>query len=271
MKEKKYLIIVGFIILAGFCFVKNVFAQQGAVKTLVVDTAKFRTTGGGVSASYKDITAKHFFDCDNNAFLGDPSGESFLSYLEVVEDLELEDTGLGPQALVIDNGNGFTVNLGDTSFGDTFLSHLVAWKFIMLDPGPGYMHEEGNYVWDIAEGITVLSGDMGDVVSISKDKDLSVTRSTIKFDPKVAGVISEDPKIYMGADDKKMPLVLAGIVKCNVNTENGSIKRGDILVTSSEPGYAMKAEGSRVLQGMIVGTSLGSLEQGKGKIEILIN
>ena len=75
----------------------------------------------------------------------------------------------------------------------------------------------------------------------------------------------------MGAAEGSKPLALAGVVKCNVNTENGPVKKGDILVSSSEPGYAMRADDDEVLPGMVIGSALGTLEQGKGKIYILVN
>lgn len=40
--------------------------------------------------------------------------------------------------------------------------------------------------------------------------------------------------------DSEVPLAVVGIVPCKVTTENGPILVGDLLVTSSTPGYAMK-------------------------------
>ncbi|RKY37076.1 MAG: hypothetical protein DRP78_02060, partial [Candidatus Omnitrophota bacterium] len=92
-----------------------------------------------------------------------------------------------------------------------------------------------------------------------------------KFDACVAGVISGDPKLYMGPGKGKMPLALAGIVKCKVSAENGKIQRGDLLVSSGSAGYAMRADSKDVLPGMIVGKALEGFEKGKGKIFILVN
>ncbi len=274
MKEKKcFKIIICLEILTVFCFVQVAFAQQGSTKSLVIDTAKFITTAGGGSersAAYKDLVAKQFIDLDNNAYIGDPSGLTVLNSVKVIG-LYFDDIDFGSAVMsYVNNAGIYAINFSDLS-GDARLGNVRANILTMIDAGPFSVKAGGKYVYDIAEGISVLSGGIGDVVVISKAKDLSFTRSTVKFDSKVAGVISTDPKIYMGAGEGNMPLALAGIVKCNVSTENGPVKRGDILVTSSDPGYAMKAEENQVSPGMIVGSALDSLEQGKGKIDILIN
>jgi hypothetical protein len=65
-------------------------------------------------------------------------------------------------------------------------------------------------------------------------------------------------------------MAIVGIVPCNVSTENGPIRRGDILVTSSTPGYAMRGTDRGRLPGAIVGKALQPLEMGKGTVEVLI-
>lgn len=59
-----------------------------------------------------------------------------------------------------------------------------------------------------------------------------------------------------------------GIYLVKFNSENGPIKKGDIVTTSSEPGVAMKATES----GMIIGIALEDAngESGLVKIRILI-
>jgi hypothetical protein len=270
MEKIKYLKIVScLIILLVLCFSRFGFAQQGSAKSLWLETDRFDPAALDV-ATYNVIVSKQFIDKNNNAFYADPSGESRLNSITVNQGLYFDNTD--PSSMMImSNGGAWAVNFEDFS-GDAGLKNIRANKFVMtgLTPGIG-IKDEGHFVYDIAEGISVETGDICDVVVIDKYKDMSVTRSTVKFDSKVAGVISEDPKLYMGKDSENKPLALAGIVKCNVNTENGPIKRGDILVTSSEPGYAMKADENQVLPGMVVGSALDALEQGKGKIYILIN
>jgi hypothetical protein len=68
--------------------------------------------------------------------------------------------------------------------------------------------------------------------------------------------------------DNEVPVAITGIVPCKVTSENGPITRGDLLTSSSRPGYAMKA--TDLQTGTILGKALGSLETGSGKIEILV-
>lgn len=63
---------------------------------------------------------------------------------------------------------------------------------------------------------------------------------------------------------------MVGIVPTKVTAENGSIHTGDLLVTSSTPGHAMKGTDRNRLTGAVVGKALGDLESGTGVIEVLV-
>ncbi len=122
----------------------------------------------------------------------------------------------------------------------------------------------------MAEGINAdLECENGDVVVI--DNNGKMIKSRGKFSTNIAGVISEDPKLCFGTAPGTMPVALAGIVKCKVITENGPIKKGAILVSSSEPGYAMAADGRDIKPGTRIGRALQDFDQDKGKIYILVN
>jgi len=111
----------------------------------------------------------------------------------------------------------------------------------------------------------------GDVVVIDTTADYTLRKSTTPYDPAVAGIISAKPTITVGDLVEKRdssPLALAGVVPCKVTALNGPIGRGDLLTTSSSPGYAMKATNPKI--GTIVGKALESLESGEGKIHVLV-
>lgn len=73
-----------------------------------------------------------------------------------------------------------------------------------------------------------------------------------------------------------MPVALVGVVPTKVTAENGVIRPGDLLTTSSTPGFAMKAspvvvDGVATYRtGTIVGKALETLGHGSGVINVLV-
>ncbi|MCK9994433.1 MAG: hypothetical protein Dbin4_02953, partial [Alphaproteobacteria bacterium] len=65
-----------------------------------------------------------------------------------------------------------------------------------------------------------------------------------------------------------VPLALSGRVPVKVSAENGPIKPGDLLTTSSTPGHAMRCESG--CHGAIVAESLGFLESGTGTLTAMV-
>jgi hypothetical protein len=68
----------------------------------------------------------------------------------------------------------------------------------------------------------------------------------------------------------EVPLAVVGIVPCKVTTENGAIQVGDLLVTSSIPGHAMKGTDRTKMLGAVVGKALEPLQQGTGVLLVLV-
>ena len=68
----------------------------------------------------------------------------------------------------------------------------------------------------------------------------------------------------------EIPMAVVGIVPTKVSTENGPIERGDLLVASSTPGYAMKGTDRSRMLGAVIGKALEPLDEGKGVIEVLV-
>ncbi|NEO66672.1 MAG: hypothetical protein F6J98_42400 [Moorea sp. SIO4G2] len=139
---------------------------------------------------------------------------------------------------------------------------------------------------DLAEMTPVKSEDgleAGDVVVIVEPEDDRVLlgKSNKAYDSKVAGVVSDAKSaglIIGGCHTEDMtrndvkPIALAGRVLTKVTLENGSIKAGDFLTTSSTLGHAMKA----AKPGYVIGKALQSFSGGSGgestgKIWILVN
>src|SRR5579871_2273848 len=94
----------------------------------------------------------------------------------------------------------------------------------------------------------------------------------------VAGIYSTKPGLLGTThhiDDPngrsgEVPLAIVGIVPCKVSAENGPIARGDLLVTSSRPGYAMRGTDRARMLGAVVGKALEPLPDGSGMIQVLV-
>jgi hypothetical protein len=119
----------------------------------------------------------------------------------------------------------------------------------------------------------------GEVVSLDPDGD-GVVRSTRAHDAMVLGVVSSYPGVVLNGDvevpEWMFPIGLCGRVPCKVTDENGPIRRGDLLTSSSTPGHAMRAEpagaadGGQLRPGAVIGKALGALESGSGVIEVFV-
>jgi hypothetical protein len=109
-------------------------------------------------------------------------------------------------------------------------------------------------------------------------KDGSVIESTKAYDKKVARIISGAGKYRAGivldrrtSKNKRVALALIGKVYCKVEAECSEIEVGDLLTTSSRPGYAMKAADPLKGFGAIIGKSLGSLSKGRRLLPVLVS
>ena len=96
-----------------------------------------------------------------------------------------------------------------------------------------------------------------------------VTHCVIKDDRKVAGIVSTDPAYLMNSGlegDNVVALALQGRVPCKVI---GKVEKGDILVTSAIPGYAIVNNDPKV--GTIIGKAVGTKDDtDKGMVEVVV-
>ncbi|MBI3949581.1 MAG: hypothetical protein HY314_03905 [Acidobacteria bacterium] len=114
----------------------------------------------------------------------------------------------------------------------------------------------------------------GDVLIISPETG-KLKKCSQPYCPLVAGIYSTHPGFLGGqgieeSSTNKVPLALIGQVPCKVTTENGAIAIGDLLVTSSTPGSAMKGTDRNLMLGAIVGKALEPLSSGTGTIRVLV-
>lgn len=118
----------------------------------------------------------------------------------------------------------------------------------------------------------------GTVVVLDSTTSNQVTPSSVSYDTRVAGVVSEQPGIALGEkSDTKVLVATTGRVRVRVDASKGAIHIGDLLVTSDIPGVAMKSEpvnlGGVQLHrpGTLIGKALEPLEKGKGEILVLLS
>ena len=125
---------------------------------------------------------------------------------------------------------------------------------------------------DVAENYRGEGVEAADVVVIGPDGVL--VRCTKAADSKVAGVVSTSPTMQiegqLKAGDGVVPLALVGRVACKVDATKHPIHAGDLLVSSSTPGHAMKCTSRRPPAGTVIGKALEALESGTGVIQVLV-
>ena len=84
------------------------------------------------------------------------------------------------------------------------------------------------------------------------------------------GMLGTTRKIDESAPRNDVPLAVVGVVPCKVTSENGPIQIGDLLVTSSTAGHAMRGTDRSKMLGAVVGKALEPLLEGQGVIQVLV-
>jgi len=118
----------------------------------------------------------------------------------------------------------------------------------------------------------------GTVVTLNPDKLNHVQASSKRYDTRVAGVISAQPGIVLGTSGEgKVLVATTGRVKVKVDASRGTIRVGDLLVTSDLPGVAMRSQPIKIngipfhRPGTIIGKALEPLDKGSGEILVLLS
>ncbi len=186
----------------------------------------------------------------------------------------------------VGGGTGETITVGT---GGTLLTGQVENSSYVTSPvfrvnaaGKGYF-DGGTQTGgaDFAESVDVegvsSSYSPGDLMTVDPDHDRQFRLVTEPYSTLVAGIYATKPGVLATPhtmDDahlaSEVPLAIVGIVPCKVTAENGAIRRGDLLVSSSRSGYAMKGTDRNRMFGAVVGKALGSLESGSGVVEVLV-
>lgn len=161
------------------------------------------------------------------------------------------------------SGSGASITYQDGSVQNT------AWNGVLSG---------GDYAESVDVGGERDSYEPGDVLVIDTTRPGKFVKSVAPYSTTVAGIYSTKPGVRgrRQATDtsrikEEVPMAMIGIVPAKVTVEGGPISIGDLLVTSSTPGYAMRGGDRARLPGAIVGKAIGALNSGTGIIEVLVS
>ncbi len=178
-------------------------------------------------------------------------------------------------------GNGAVERMRITAEGKLLIGTTTAGTEMLKVAGD--VNVTGNIAakyQDLAEWVPSTEElEPGSVVVIDPAGTDRVIASSIAYDTTVAGVVSAQPGIILGErGESKEMVATTGRVRVLVDATAAPIRIGDLLVTSSKPGRAMKSipmalgTGSAIHRpGTILGKALEALDSGEGEILVLLS
>jgi hypothetical protein len=172
-----------------------------------------------------------------------------------------------PSARLEVNGNvKLTTNSGASiTFADG-TSQYTAWTGVLCG---------GDYAEAVQGAGSRSQYGPGDVLELSSDEGNDVQKASEPYSTMVAGIYATKLGVIgkreaLTKTNDSLPMAMVGIVPTKVSAENGPIRKGDMLVSSSTPGHAMKGTDRTRMLGAVIGKAMGSLEMGTGVIEVLV-
>ncbi len=171
---------------------------------------------------------------------------------------------------VVESPNGVAGQFLNNGGGDLLVGESQGTVVFRVD-GTGTVHSGGA---DLAEHIDAAEQlTPGDVVEIDPSHEGRFRKVTSPRSTLVAGVISSAPAVVLGgrtATDMRPLLALAGRVPVKVTAEGGAINIGDLLTSSSRPGYAMRCSDRVSCAASVVGKALQPMNSDAGTILVLV-
>ena len=197
-------------------------------------------------------------------------------YGMIINDI-VASTGFGIYQSGVDDLNYFGGKVGIGTPSPSYSLHVVGSGRVTGD-----FTVDGNIAakfQDLAEWVPATE-DLapGTVVVLDPNVSNQVMPSSRPYDTTVAGVVSIQPGIILGeAGAMKEQIATTGRVKVRVDATAGPIRIGDLLVSSTKPGMAMKSEAVDIAgiamhrPGTLIGKALEPLEGGVGEILVLLS
>ena len=216
--------------------------------------AVYAVSNGNGFAIQAHMTGVGYAGAFSSTHAGSTLPALYVSANGLAEALYVQALGLSDNAATF-RGN---VIIESKSTGDT-----------VLELGEGLDYAEG---FDVYEEATIAPGS---VLVIDPDHPGELTLATRPYDSRVAGIVSGGnglgSGVRLGAGQYEHDVALAGRVYCNVDATDEAVEPGDLLTTSSLPGYAMKAADLGRARGAILGKAMEPLEKGgHGQILVLV-
>lgn len=182
----------------------------------------------------------------------------------------------GERVVHLDRTGGLILGGGSNEHGDIFMYNSRGDQTIHLSGEAGDVILKNA---DAAEDFYVEDATRvspGTVLVIDDENRLRTSNQA--YDKRVAGVVSGGvsykPAIVLDrqpGEMNRLPVALAGKVFVKLDASEGSVSVGDLLTTSTIPGYAMRATDPDRTSGSVIGKALGSLTHGRGSIPMLVS
>jgi hypothetical protein len=179
-------------------------------------------------------------------------------------------------------GNAFVANQGGTAGNIAVFQSNGTAKARIDKAGKGYFNGGTQSSGaDVAEAFAVEGSvkgyEPGDVLVISTRNDRTVELSDEPYSTRVIGVYATKPGVLLTERDSDsslddlVPMGVVGVIPTKVSTENGPIRRGDLLVSAGTPGHAMKADPLEIEFGSVIGKALEDFDGESGMINVFVN
>lgn len=230
------------------------------------------TDGDLILQSTNGVNVVHIDGGAGNIFAGGDGADG---------DLVLRD-GAGSDRIRLDAGSGNVWIGGNGADGDIVVFAATGDNVTASQATIHLNGDSGDIILrnaDCAEEFTVahsVEAEPGMVMVLGDDG--LIRPCTRAFDGRAVGVVSGagkyKPGIVLDKQDgeaDRRPIALVGKVCVRVTDENGPIRVGDLLTTSSLRGHAMKAGTPEQSFGAVIGKALAPHDRGTGLLPMVIS